>query len=359
METARAKGRKGRPAAKPARAPRALQAPKIPDGHRIVCIGGGTGLFTLLSGLKGAYPNARISAVVSMMDSGGSTGRLRDEFGYLPPGDVRKCLVALSNAPQRLRALMEHRFGAGSGLKGHALGNLMLTAFKDIIPGTPGQKEYGAIEAMEEILRIEGKVYPVTLTNCHLKAHLSDGSVVMGETNIDVPKHDARLRIARLELEPRALIFPKTRAALEEADTIVVGPGDLYTSLMPNLLVVGVVGALKRAKRRGAKIIYVVNTMTKRGETDGYAAGDFVRSVQDALDGASIDAALVNTGAISRAQRRAYEAERAQPVRNDLAGARRPIVIASDMVSKEAFARHHPALLARAIGEAISSMRRA
>jgi uncharacterized cofD-like protein len=253
---------------------------------------------------------------------------------------------------------MEHRFETGDGLKGHTMGNLMLTALKETIPGTADEKEYGAIEAMEEILRIHGKVYPVTLTDCHLVARLSDGTTVKGETNIDVPKHDPGLGIVGIALEPRAALFRKTRDAILDADTVVIGPGDLYTSIMPNLIVDGMADALRGAQRRGARIVYVVNTMTKHGETDGYAASGFVRAVQRAIDGSRIDAALVNTGEISRAQREAYAAEHAQPVIDDLGKARGLVVIAGDLVSRDAFARHSPASLARAIGSAVLALGR-
>ena len=317
---------------------------------RFVCIGGGTGLFTLLPGLKGTFPSAEITAVVSMMDSGGSTGRLRDEFGYLPPGDIRKCLVALSNAPQVLRQVMEYRFAAGEGLKGHNLGNLILTALKDIMPGTPEEKEYRAIEAMAEMLNIHGNVYPVTLQDCHLKATLEDGTVIRGETNIDVPKHDANKRIATLELDPPAHIFERTRDAIVKADAIVIGPGDLYTSVLPNLVVSGVKEAIKEARARKAKVIYIVSTMTKHGETDGYTASEFVRRIE-AL-GVQPDMVVVNNGPISEQQRAAYAAEHSHPVKDDI-DRKRYHVIEDDLVNREAFARHQPYKLAAAIGKVL------
>ncbi|MDD9954488.1 MAG: YvcK family protein [Candidatus Woesearchaeota archaeon] len=308
--------------------------------HNIACIGGGTGLFTLLSGLKKRSYN--ISAIVTMMDSGGSTGRLRDEFGYLPPGDVRQCLVALSDAPDDLRKLMTYRFRSAGDLAGHNLGNLILTALKDIAGG-----EYEAIEAMERMLNIKGKVLPVTLTSCHLVATLSDGSKIIGETNIDVPKHDPKLTIKKLELQPSAEIFSQTKEALLQADTIVLGPGDVYTSIMPNIVVDGFLDALKETK---AKIIYVVNTMTKHGETAGFTAQKFVDHMKETLDGVHIDAIIVNTGNISEEQEAAYMQEQATPVKNDL---QEGIIITGDLVNKEAFARHNSKALADAVEEAI------
>jgi uncharacterized cofD-like protein len=316
----------------------------------IVCIGGGTGLHTLLSGLK-EVSHARLAAVVTMMDSGGSTGRLRDEFGYLPPGDVRQSLAALSEASHMVRQLLQHRFVQhGSSLEGHTVGNIMLTALKDIYGD-----EYTAIEAMEKILRIRGKVYPVTLTNCQLVATLEDGSIVKGETNIDVPKHDPRLRITKLGLEPSAKIFARTAEALEDADYIIIGPGDLYTSIMPNLIVEGMTRTLKQAKRNGARIIFITNVMTKHGESTSFTASDFYNVVQDALDGASIDAVLVNNGKISEEQRRAYAEENSVPVVNDLEE-KAVVIVAEDLLNKENFARHHPHKLAVAVQRAITEL---
>jgi uncharacterized cofD-like protein len=319
---------------------------------KIVCIGGGTGLHTLLSGLK-EVSHAELAAVVTMMDSGGSTGRLRDEFGYLPPGDVRQSLAALSEAPHMVRQLLQHRFTqAGSSLEGHTVGNIMLTALKDIYGN-----EYTAIEAMEKILRIKGHVYPVTLCNCELVATLEDGSTVKGERNIDVPKHDPRLRITNLNLEPKAEIFERTAEALENADYIVIGPGDLYTSIMPNLVVDGMVRTLKQAKMNGAKIIFITNVMTKHGESTGFTAADFYHVIQAALDGANVDAVIVNSGRISEQQRKAYAAENAVPVANDLEE-KGILVVAEDLLNKENFARHHPHKLAHAVVRAIHLLER-
>jgi len=316
----------------------------------VVCIGGGTGLYTLLSGVRRHIPKAEVSAVVTMMDSGGSTGRLRDEFGYLPPGDIRQSLVALSEAPLELRQLMQHRFSAPtSGLHGHTVGNILLTALKDLHQGD----EYAAIEAMERLLRIKGHVYPVTIDNCHLVATLEDGTTIIGETNIDIPKHDASLCIKSLHLEPKGKIFSMTKNVLEIADIVVIGPGDLYTSLLPNLIVEGVIDALKRCKQKGGKIIYVINTMTKNGETTNYAATDFYNVIKDALDGVSVDAVLVNNGPISPEQKIAYERECAKPVVNNLQDTTTK-VIAADLVRKNAFARHDPDKLGTIIAKIAS-----
>jgi uncharacterized cofD-like protein len=326
---------------------------KAPHGmSRMVCIGGGTGLHTLLLGLKERFPHMELAAVVSMMDSGGSTGRLRDEFGYLPPGDIRQCLIALSDAPLELRKLMQHRFKAkGSPLDGHVIGNLLLTAFKDL----HGGNEVAAIEAMERILRIRGKVHPVTTCNCQLVATLEDGSVVRGETNIDVPKHDPSLRIRQVALEPDALIFPRTADVIENADYLIIGPGDLYTSIMPNLVIGGMTDAIRTAQRKGACLIYITNTMTKHGETNGFTASDHLAVIQAALDGAKVDAVIINDGEISPEQREAYEREHAHPVVNDVE-ASGVIVVAGDLVNKDVFARHNSHKLADAVAKAIEKL---
>ena len=310
---------------------------------RIICIGGGTGLFSLLSGLRTNWQEAHLQAVVAMTDSGGSTGRLRDEFGTLPPGDVRQCLVALSDAPEDLRSLMQYRFASGGDLNGHSLGNLILTAGKKI-----ADDEYAAIEMVERILNVRGKVYPVTLDDTHLVAHLADGTMIRGETRIDRPDLAPRAPIERPSFTLPARLFGKTGDAILSSDAIIIGPGDLYTSVLPNLIVGGVPEALARAQARGAKILYVVNTMTKHGETDGYTARAFVRRIAEAISPAKLDAVIVNDGVIGEAQRIAYSRERAEPVVNDLHD-KICFVYAADLVRRGEFARHDPESLAKAV----------
>lgn len=331
----------------------------------IVCIGGGTGLHAELSGLKDGIPEARLSAVVTMMDSGSNSGKLRDEFGYLPPGDVRQCLVALSDAPNELRALMQHRFlpsdanGTQSSLHGHVVGNILLTAFKDITGD-----EYAAIEAMERTLRIKGKVYPVTLTNSNIVVRLADGKEVRGEGNLYGEHRDLSLPIAAIALDPPAQLFEKTREVLESADYILIGPGGLHHSILPNLIVDGMQDALRLAKENGAKIILVTNTMTKHGDTTGFAASDILRRVQEALGDVAIDAVIANTGAFSRDRLAAYALEQATPVAMDLEDGHDLLVIGDDLVSDESFlkhgkpcfARHDPVKLSRAVRRAIDRL---
>lgn len=250
---------------------------------KIVTIGGGTGTFAVLTGLR-EFP-VRLCAVVTMSDDGGSTGRLRDELGVLPPGDVRRCLVALSEESQILRELFEYRFTNGS-LGGHSFGNLFLTALEK----TTGSFEKAVLEA-SRILRIKGEVLPVTVGSSRLHAQLEDGTLIKGETNIDIPKHDPDLKIKRVFLRPAVSILPRARKVIEEADLIIIGPGDLYTSLIPNLLVRGMRQVLKDTK---ARIVYIPNLMTKRGETNNFKVGDFVAALEQYLEPRSLDYVLYN-----------------------------------------------------------------
>lgn len=253
----------------------------------IVVIGGGTGTYTALMGLKRYSKN--ITAIVTMADDGGSSGRLRDEFGHLPPGDVRRALVALSDDRQMtLRSLFEYRFDKGYGLNGHSFGNLFLTALGELTGGIEG-----AILEASRVLNIRGQVLPVTTGDTRLHAELEDGTVINGETNIDVRKIKPHLKIRRVFLKPEPVITESARQAITEADILVIGPGDLYTSLIPNLLVKGVPEAVSEC---GGTRIYVSNLMSKHGETDGFVLADFVSEVTRYLARHdSIDAVIANS----------------------------------------------------------------
>jgi len=315
---------------------------------RVRFIGGGTGLFTVLTGFRRHVPGADLAAVVSMMDSGGSTGRLRVELGTLPPGDVRKCLVALSDAPRDLLALFEHRFESSGHLSGHSLGNLMLSAAKSVAGG-----EYAAIELLERILLVRGHVYPVTLDDTQLVASLADGTEIVGEAAIDVRGEAWQTPIRAVTLRPPARIFERAARALLDADHIVIGPGDLYTSVVPTLVVEGMRATLAEARRRGARLCYVTNTMTKRGETDGYGAARFLAVVEAAV-GARVDAVVVNVGPVPPGLEEAYAREGATVVEHDLDDGGR-VVVTGDLMSREQFARHEPRRLAAAL---LATMRR-
>lgn len=252
---------------------------------KVVVIGGGTGVFTVLSGLK-EY-NYDLCAVVTMADDGGSTGVLREEFGILPRGDVRRALVALSNSDNKIVSeLFNYRFDEGSSLRGHSLGNLLLTALEKITGSFPD-----ALKEAVTILNVKGEVIPVTLGDTKLHAELEDGKIVEGETNIDIPKHDPNLKIKKVYLVPEVAANPEAVRAIKEADYVIVGPGDLYTSIVPNLLVEGIPQALADTK---AKIIYVTNIMTKYGETNNFKASDFVAAIEKYAGINVLDYVVVN-----------------------------------------------------------------
>jgi len=247
---------------------------------KIVCIGGGTGTYQVLLGLK-KYP-VDLTAIVTMSDSGGSSGKLREELGVLPPGDVRRALLALSDLPlakKTLSSLFDYRFNNGEGLVGHSVGNLLLAALTQIT----GREDLAIVEA-ERILETTGHVLPVTLDNIHLHGILKDGTVVHGETNIDVRRIKPNVPIKEVFLDPKGEIFSKAKKAIIGADLIVLGPGDLYTSIIPNLLVSGVCQAISNSK---GKLIYICNLMTKHGETNSFAVSDFIREIKKYLGEAS------------------------------------------------------------------------
>ena len=305
----------------------------IPD--RVVTVAGGTGSFTMLSELKRVAP--RLWAVVAMTDSGGSSRRLMDEFGRpLPLGDLRQALVALSRSSRLWGDVFRHRFpDAPNGVVGgHSLGNLILHALQD----QNGGDLLGALEDAEEILDAAGHVVPVTLERTTLCAELSDGTVVRGETEIDRPDGRPVLPIARVFLDPPVAALPRARKALERADKVLVGPGDLYTSVVPCLLVEGIAEAIRACE---GEVVYVCNVMTKRGETDGFRASDFVREVHRYL-GRRVDAVVVNTAEYPGELTARYAAEGAHPVEADLAAVRSlvPRVLAGPFVSADRLIRH-------------------
>ncbi len=251
---------------------------------KIVVIGGGTGTFTVLSGLK-KYP-VELSAIVSMADDGGSTGVLRDELGVLPPGDVRQCLVALSNSSKILRDIFNYRFDSG-GLAGHSFGNLFLSALEKVT----GNFEDAVIEAAR-LLGVRGSVIPVTLEKTRLEAELENGETLHGERVIDAARSNSEIGIRKIWLEPTVHATYRAVNAIEEADLVILGPGDLYTSIVPNLLVQGVSEALRRTK---AKTAYIINLMTKFGQTNSFKALDFVSTIESFVGKNLVDYLIVNT----------------------------------------------------------------
>jgi uncharacterized cofD-like protein len=241
---------------------------KLNKGPRLVTIGGGTGLSTLLRGLK-KY-SANITAVVTVADDGGSSGRLRREYGVLPPGDIRNCLAALSDEEKLMTELFQYRFKIGEGLSGHSFGNLFLTAMSDIT----GDLDK-AIAASSKVLAVRGRVLPATLDNVMLWAEMEDGRRIEGESNIP----EAGGIIKKIGCEPEnPIALPQAIADIEAADFIIIGPGSLYTSIIPNLLVPGILDAIVQRKRH-APCVYVCNIMSQPGETDHYSVSDHVRAI--------------------------------------------------------------------------------
>ncbi len=251
---------------------------------KLVVIGGGTGSFTVLSALRDHISD--ITALVNMADDGGSTGVLRDELGVLPPGDVRQCLVALSEAPEELRDLFNYRFDEGS-LKGHSFGNLFLSAVQK------KTNNFGeAVRMASDILRIKGRVLPITLDNVRLAISWSDGTTVHGEGRIDIMHFVKEKGLPRLHLEPQAAINPAAEQAIANADAIIIAPGDLYTSLGPLLIVHGVADALLASN---ATKIYVSNLVEKPGQTSGFSVADHAAEIERFVGAPCIDYVLYNT----------------------------------------------------------------
>jgi uncharacterized cofD-like protein len=316
---------------------------------KVVAIGGGTGLSSALRGLKMHLAEpwrpaqyqptlSRLTAVVTVTDEGGSSGRLRRDFRILPPGDIRNCLVALAEDERLFTRLFNYRFSGGRGLKGHSLGNLLLTALTDLT------RDFAhAVKLSSGVLAIRGEIFPVTLSDVRLKARLRDGRTIFGESQIT----KTRVPIQRLYLIPgRCRPLPETLKALEEADLITVGPGSLFTSLIPNLLVRGIPDAIARSK---ALKMYICNLMTQPGETRGYTAADHLRALNEHAGRRLFDAVVLNTRKISTSLRKRYRAQRAEPVLNDLAeiealGAR-PVL--AELLARDHVARHDSRHLAQ------------
>lgn len=258
--------------------------PKQKRNPKIVVIGGGTGTFTVLSGLK-RYP-VDLTAVVTMADDGGSTGVLRDEFGVLPPGDVRQCLVALADEDLVMRKLFNHRYDRG-GLKGHSFGNIFISTLEQVTGNIDK-----AIDVAANVLSIRGRVVPVTLDQIALHAELANGKVLNGESAFMEYQLVSKYGIKKIYLDPAGTANPKALKAIEEADLIVVGPGKLYTSILPNFLVKGVSLALTRSK---AKKVFVANLMSQQGHTDNFSVSDYVKALERYIGKQVFDTILFNT----------------------------------------------------------------
>jgi uncharacterized cofD-like protein len=321
-------------------------------GIRVVAIGGGTGLSTLLKGLKGFVPSPSdvsavrqdlplirdLSAIVTVSDDGGSSGRLRKEFNMLPPGDIRNCIVALSEDEALLSKLFRHRFEKGSGLEGHSFGNLFLAALTSL---TSDFSE--AVRLSSEILLTRGHIYPATTSNIELEALMEDGTRVRGETNITASKG----RIRELFLVPPDVgPMPQTLEAIANADLITIGPGSLFTSLIPNLLVRGIVEAIVESS---ATKVYVCNLMTQANESLGLTAADHIRALNRHAHKQIFDYALINRSSVSNEMKAKYALEGACQIVNDLDAieALGVIPVLGDYLEEAGVARHNTSRVAR------------
>ena len=318
------------------------------DPLRIVSIGGGTGLSTLLKGLKKYVPQAgfpraagdpavEISAIVTVTDDGGSSGRLRRELEMLPPGDIRNCMVALAEDESLLSRLFQYRFAAGKGLKGHSFGNLFLAVLSQITGDFPR-----AVQLSSEVLAICGRIYPSTSSDVRLRGHLVNGKVVDGETRIS----RSAVRIERIEVLPgNCKPIPAALAAIRAADLITLGPGSLYTSIVPNLLVKGTARAI--AQSSALKACFV-NLMWQPGETTGLSAADHVSAIERHAGRHLVDVAVVNTAPIPEERLSLYKSKAANPVEIDM---RRLMamgvqVLARPLLAQGEKVRHDPDLTA-------------
>lgn len=307
----------------------------LEKGVKIVAIGGGTGLSTLLHGLK-TY-TANITAIVTVADDGGSSGRLREEFGMLPPGDIRSCLVALADTEPLMQQLLQHRFSSHADLDGHNFGNLLIAAMTQMM----GDFEH-AVQAVSRVLAVRGHVVPSTNVPVRLVAEHGNGRTTIGESKIGV----ARWPIRHLHIEPAAAPpTPEALHAIRDADLIIIGPGSLYTSIIPNLLITGMVDALVES---AAAKVYICNVMTQFRETNGMTASDHVRALISHTHPAIIDACVVNAAPVPRPLVAKYRREQAAPVVPDVKRIRALgyHVVTEAMISADNYVRHNPQTLA-------------
>lgn len=323
------------------------------ENKKFVVIGGGTGTFSVLSGLKKYTDN--ITAVVSMADSGGSARKERDEWGLLPSSDVRKSLLALADVSNKdsllLRQLFQYRYSQGVGVKGMTFGNLFLVALTKIL-----KSQTAAFEAASEILRIKGKVLPVSLDKVDLAAEYDDGKIIVGEHFIDEPRHNGLLHIKRLYTKPKAAANPQVLEAISQADAIIIGPGGFYTTIIANLVINGVVEAIKSSS---AKKIYILNLMTELGQTPGFTASKYLLALDQYLPTGILDFVCINSTAIPSYILNRYKRFDAQPVVNDLDQKSKYKIISADLLSKKlvkkddgdtlqrSFVRHDPEKLVK------------
>lgn len=318
---------------------------------KVVVLGGGSGNYIILKGLKKYASRSdddeslELSAIVTMMDSGGSSGILRDEYGTLPPGDVRRCLVALSDETELVKELFQYRFQTNkhSSLNGHNFGNLFLTALTNIL----GSEERAILEA-QKLLKVRGNVIPVTLDNSNLHAVLENGDIIKGESAINLPRSNSNFKILKVYLEPKAMANPEAIKAIKEADMIIIGPGDLYTSIIPNFLVSGIPEAIKSSK---AIKIYNCNIMTKYGETNNFTVGNFFNVVEYYLGKDIINYVAYNTKFPNKKILEKYNEENAECVKfNEKEFKNKKAkLIGEDLILEQNIIRHDPEKIGKVI----------
>lgn len=303
----------------------------------IVVIGGGTGTSTVVSGLKSKH--VQLTALVSVADSGGSTGRLRDEFGFQPVGDLRQSLAALAKTGSQewIRKLLLYRFAKGEGLKGHNLGNLILTALQDMAGSTTS-----ALEIAEQVFQLHGEILPITTRNVQLEVKYDDGTVILGEGNLNIHGTIAK-KIASATLSPRARLYTKAANALKHADLIIISPGDLYASLLAALGVDGIKSVMKTVR---AKIVYVVNLMSRFNQTHGMTAQQHLSCIEEAI-GRRCDYVVINSRPIPKDILKKYKKEQEYPVVNDLKHDKR--VITKDIIAQDVIEHHTEDILDRSL----------
>ena len=317
----------------------------LEKGPRIVAIGGGTGLSTMLRGIKNLTAN--ITAVVTVADDGGGSGKLREDLGMLPPGDIRNCILALANTEEIMQKLLNYRFKEGS-LKGQSFGNLFLAA----MTGIAGSFEK-AVKLMSEVLAVRGKVLPVTLDNINLCAELEDGRIVVGESKIPEEVKSSKLPIKRVFITPSdAKPYSEVLDEIERADVIIIGPGSLYTSIMPNLVFKEVVESIKKSR---AKKIYIANIMTQPGETDGYLLCDHIEAIERHCGGKIFDIVIVNNQPIPPDVLERYREDGAQPVWSDKKTVEKGYTVVEEglLSISNGLIRHNSAKLARLLSNIV------
>ena len=320
------------------------------DRAKVVLIGGGTGTYVVGTGLK-QYP-LDLTAIVSVADSGGSTGRLRDEFGFQPVGDLRQALAAFSADGKEawIRKLLLYRFDRGSGLEGHNLGNLILTALQDMT-GSTAQ----AVEVASSVFRLNGRIYPVTAANIQLVIRYEDGSVAVGEHNLDESVHAGK-RIVALTTDSEAEIYEQAKEALIEANTIIVGPGDLYGSIMPNLIVKGTREAFSQTH---ATLVYNANLMSKYAQTHLMTISDHISVLEEEM-GKMFDVVVINNKPIPEKVKAYYESEKESELVDDVDDSKYKVIrtdlLAVDVVffsesdkTKRSFLRHDSDKMAKVL----------